>query len=225
MTKTEGDSTIRKLNEPTELQNLKQVMGHENTDFFGFNAVLIVEGQSEIEAMTIMSRTLDIDLVEIGIKMISIGGTGNTTRILELLKFIKDSGTKPYLMLDNHSAAQRESLKWLKGDLVKIKHVFILDNEFEDCFDDETLVAALKAVAGNYGLTINLTEQNLTEDRKSSEEVARLLEKIYFTQTRHTLPKPELGRKIAEILSLDIRKLESTKPASILKKIVHDLNR
>jgi predicted ATP-dependent endonuclease of OLD family len=89
VTKTEDDSTIRKLNEPIELQNLKQVMGHENTYFFGFNAVLIVEGQSEIEAMTIMGRTLDIDLVEIGIKIISIGGTGNTTRILELLKFIK----------------------------------------------------------------------------------------------------------------------------------------
>jgi hypothetical protein len=65
----------------------------------------------------------------------------------------------------------------------------------------------------------------LAEDRKSGEGVARLLEKIYFTQTRHTLPKPELGRKIAEILSLDIRKLESTKPASILKKILHDLER
>jgi hypothetical protein len=34
-----------------------------------------------------------------------------------------------------------------------------------------------------------------------------------------------MGRKIVEILSADIRKLKSTKSASLLKKIVHDLDR
>jgi hypothetical protein len=53
-----------------------------------------------------MTNTLAMGLVERGTKIISIGVTGNTTRIIELLKFLKDSGTKPYLMLDNHSAAQ-----------------------------------------------------------------------------------------------------------------------
>jgi predicted ATPase len=225
VTKTEGNSTIMKLNEPMELQNLKQVMGHENTDFFGFNAVLIVEGQSEIEAMTIMSKALAIDLVERGIKIITIGGTGNTTRIVELLNFLKDSDTKPYLMLDNHSAAKRESLNWIKRHLVEKKNVYILDKEFEDCFDDGTLVAALRAVADNYGINVNLTEKNLAAERKKGEGVSRLLEKIYYTQTEHALPKPEMGRKIAEILSVDIRKLKSTKPALILKKIVHDQDR
>jgi hypothetical protein len=80
-------------------------------------------------------------------------------------------------------------------------------------------VAALRAVAGNYGLTVNLTEQNLTARRKSGEVVTHLGEDIYCTQTLHNLPKPELGRNISEILSADIRKLKSTKPASILKKV------
>ena len=65
----------------------------------------------------------------------------------------------------------------------------------------------------------------MAAQRKSGEGIACLMEKIYFTQTMHTLPKPEMGRKIAEILSGDIRKLKSTKPASILKKIVHDLDK
>lgn len=80
-------------------------MGYENTHFFGFNAVLIVEGQSEIEAETIMTDALAIDLPERGIKIISIEGRGNTTRKVELVKFLTDSVTKPYLMLDNHSTA------------------------------------------------------------------------------------------------------------------------
>lgn len=75
-------------------------MGHENTDFFEFNVVLVVEGQSEVKAMTIMTNVLAIDIVERGIKIISVGGTGNTTtRILELLEFLKDSGTRLYLCL------------------------------------------------------------------------------------------------------------------------------
>jgi ABC-type cobalamin/Fe3+-siderophores transport system ATPase subunit len=224
VTKTEGYSIIKKLIEPSELQDLKQVMGHENTDLFGFNVVLIVEGQSEIEAMTLMSRALGIDLVERGIRIISIGGTGNTTRILELLEFIKDSGTKPYLMLDNHSAAQKESLKWIRRRLVEKRNVYILDKEFEDCFDEGTLVAALRQVAANYGRTVNLTEYALAERRKSGQGMSSYLEKIYFNETMHSLPKPEMGRKIAEILARDIQKLKSSKPASILTKIINDLD-
>jgi len=62
------------LNESAELQNLKQVVEHENTDFFGFVAVLIVEGQSEIEGKTKITDLLAIDLAERGIKIISIEG-------------------------------------------------------------------------------------------------------------------------------------------------------
>jgi hypothetical protein len=94
---------------------------------------------------------------------------------------------------------------------LKKECICILDKELEDCFDDGTPVAALRAVADNYGITVNLTEQNLAAQRKRGEGVARLLEKIYYTQTEHGLPKPEMGRKIAEILSVDIRKLKSTK--------------
>jgi len=57
-----------------ELQNLKQMMEHENTDFFGFNAVLIVEGQSEIDAKTNLGDSLTINLAERGIKLISMEG-------------------------------------------------------------------------------------------------------------------------------------------------------
>jgi hypothetical protein len=75
-------------------------MGHENTDFFEFNVVLVVEGQSEVKAMAIMTDVLAIDIVERGIKIITVGGTENTTtRILELLEFLKGSGTKLYLCL------------------------------------------------------------------------------------------------------------------------------
>jgi hypothetical protein len=62
------------LNESAELQNLKQVVEHENTDFFGFVAVLIVEGQSEIDAKTNIGDSLTINLAERGIKLISMEG-------------------------------------------------------------------------------------------------------------------------------------------------------
>ena len=75
-------------------------MGHENTDFFEFYVVLVVKGRFEVKAMAIMTNVLAIDILERGIKIISVGGTGNTTtRILELLEFLKDSGTKLYLCL------------------------------------------------------------------------------------------------------------------------------
>jgi len=60
-------------------------------------------------------------------------------------------------MLDYHSEAPQESSKWIEGDLVEKKNVYILDKQFAACFDGRTLVAALEAVVGNYGLTVNLS--------------------------------------------------------------------
>ena len=70
---------------------------------------------------------------------------------------------------------------------MKKKCTYILDKEFEDCFDDGTLAATLMTVAANYGVIVNLTEQHLAAQRKRGEGVVSLLEKICFTQLMHIL--------------------------------------
>lgn len=48
---------------------------------------------------------------------------------------------------------------------------------------------------------------------------------MLYADNAYTLPKSEMGRKNVETLSADIRKIEINKPVSILRKIVHDLDR
>jgi predicted ATPase len=45
--KREGISKVRKLEDSPHLLVIKQVLGHENTDLFGYNAVVVIEGDTE----------------------------------------------------------------------------------------------------------------------------------------------------------------------------------
>lgn len=221
--KVDGSSRIRKLKEAPELRELKQALGHENTDLFGFNALLIVEGPTEARAFPKFASALDINLVRAGIKLMNIGGSGEVKKITHLLEFVKDSGTIPFLMLDGHSVVGSEIPKLVKGNLVKSENVLILPKEFEDCFDTPILAQALEKVASNHNVTIQVKANEIspTANEKSTSSV---LHRLYHDKTGYALSKPELGEAIADIViivPLASRKL--TKPEEFLKTVKSSL--
>jgi len=69
-----GTSGIHLLTEGSELKHLKEVLGHENTDLFGYNAVLVVEGETEETAIPILARARGLDLTRQGVRIINIRG-------------------------------------------------------------------------------------------------------------------------------------------------------
>lgn len=217
--KQEGISHIRRLTEQRGMRYLKYALGHQNTDLFGFNAVLIIEGQTEEKALPILAESLSIDFVKLGIKIIDVEGAGNTTRIKELVEFLRDSDTIVFFMLDNHSTAVKAVHDLIRQNQVKSKNVFYIEKGFEDCFDNETLVKALKGVAQDNGVELHLTAGELNAHRNDKISISRYLNKIFCERTKGQLSKPELGMKIAEIVVANQPREVLTKPECYLKEI------
>lgn len=221
--KKDGVSTFRRLIEPTELRMLKQALGHENTDLFGFNAVLIVEGDTEEKCLPLLAPALGLDLVKLGIRIVNIGRAGASARIDKLLEYLKESDTVPFVMLDNHSTAAKSKDKWIADKIVKPDNIFILDKEFEDCFDDELLASAAAAAAKTHGLNVSISGSGIASYRSSGKAVSSYLERVYFEQTGHPLSKPELGLAIGELLAKLKQRDKLTLPEEVLKTIQEQL--
>jgi putative ATP-dependent endonuclease of the OLD family len=221
--KKEGVSTVRRLQEPAELRQIKQALGHENTDLFGYNAVLIVEGDTEEKCLPLLAQGLDLDLVRLGIRVINIGGTGAAVRIDKLLDYVADSDTVPFVMLDDHSPAAKGKDRWIAEKIVDKQNVVLLPKEFEDCFDDKVLAAAVASVANLHGSTVNITDAGIAAFRTGGKAVVTYLEREYFQATGHSLSKPELGLAIGELLAKAKPKNALTRPEEVLKTIQQQL--
>lgn len=198
---------------------MKQALGHENTDLFGFNGVVIIEGDTEDVALPILAESLGIDLPQLGAKLLNIRGSGKTARIEELLKFLKDSDTIPFLMLDGHPNVQRRVDDWIRQSWVRKENVFIWEKEFEDCFDNAIILKAVKDWTLEEEITIRLSEEELSEARKTGKKISDFLDKKAFEQTGRSVDKPALAEKIALIAAADKERTELTKPEEALKEI------
>src|SRR5207247_1671790 len=149
-----GSSIARQLHESPELHELKRILGHESSDLFGFNAVLVIEGDTEESALPILAEGIGLDFSRSGIKLVNIRGAGKATRIEELLRYLKDSDTTPFVMLDNIPAVRATAEDWIREGLVKPANLFIWEKEFEDCFEDLTIVNAFNEWSRDEKLSI-----------------------------------------------------------------------
>ncbi len=217
--KVEGSSRVRRLKEGPELKELKQALGHENSDIFGYNAILILEGPTETAALPKLTKPIEMNLLELGIKIMNIGGAGEIRRISHLLEFVSDTGTIPFVMLDGHSVIKNEIPRLIKEDLLKKENVLILDQDFEDCFNKKVLAQALVNVASHHGLPISVDESEITRSG-GDKNTSAVLHRLYHEKTGFGLSKPELGDFVADIIlgiPLDERTL--TAPEEFLKMI------
>ena len=83
-----------------DLKLIKACLGYRNTDLFGYECVVFIEGYSEDDAFLIIAKALGYDLTNEGIKLINIKGKGAAKKLREYLSYLKDSGVISYVILD-----------------------------------------------------------------------------------------------------------------------------
>jgi len=197
VTKHDGNSSIRKPSSEKDLLFLKHELGHENTDLFNSNCVVITEGESEEAAFPMIAEQNGIDLGDRGIRIYNVRGSGQATRIELLLKYLKDSDTSAYLILDKHGNIERHTSDWVRSGLIDEKRVKIWPAEFEDAFDDQTIITAMKGYNTSEGTDISLDASELKKARAEGATVARFLQRVIFEKTQRELKKPVLAEQLA----------------------------
>lgn len=222
ITKPNGASKVTKIQTPKQLRMVKGVLGHRNTDFYGDECVVFIEGESEEVAFPIISESLGYDLTAKGITLVNIKGSGKATKLEEYLRYLKDSDTTPYVILDGNKEIKEKLQDWERDGLIQKGNWTVWDLEFEDCFTLDVIVEAMNDVIKEQGAKFQLTYQQLEKEGKQGKSVVKSLQKILYENKLRSLDKPALAEKIAYLLGKDMQTKNHipTPPEIEIKKVV-----
>jgi predicted ATP-dependent endonuclease of OLD family len=220
VTKRNGASAVRKIQEPEEFKLVKECLGHRNSDLFGDECVVFIEGDSEENAFPIIAKSLGIDFKAKGIRLINVKGKDKVTKLHEYLKYLKDSDVIVYVVVDGNQRLKDCLRDWEREGLISSENWTMWDLEFEDCFNPDFIAKIVNDMYKESGVELNLTAEQLCQ-KEANTSVVKVLKRILYKQNLD-LDKPELAERIAFSLAENIGKEghKDTPPEIEIKKIV-----
>jgi predicted ATP-dependent endonuclease of OLD family len=222
VTKKENGSRIQKLENNNELLIVKQSLGHENTDLFGYNGLVIIEGETEERIIPLLLHNLEIDFVDLGIKIYNAGGSGKVTLIEKLVEYLKDSDTEIFCILDNHSENISTMRNLIRRNLIKNDNIYYIEKGFEDEFEIKDLALALEKIGNDKGIIMKFSVSEIEHLMDPNKSIGHVLKRLVYEKTQSDLSKPLLGEKI--IQTTDKETIKKAKISTILKEIENKMN-
>jgi len=221
VTKPEGATSVRRIQDPKELKTVKNILGHRNTDLFGDECVVFIEGDSEEVAFPIIAKSLGYDLIAKGIRLVNVKGSSKAKKIGEYLGYLKDSGVMSYVIADGHKGVKEKLEDWQREGIIEENSWTVWDLEFEDCFSLDMIARGINEVMKEQGAQFKVTSEELEKASKKGISIVRVLEKMLYDNDL-SLDKPALAEKLAFILGEDMqkKKREETPPEREIKKLV-----
>jgi hypothetical protein len=201
VTRNGAQSYVRKVVEPQDLVLVKSELGHNNLDFFSYNVILFVEGESEAVAFPILAESIGIDLSEEGVKIINLKGKSKLAKLDEYLRYLKDSGVVPYVVLDADQEVSAKLKEWAATGVLPEGNSRVWEKEFEDVFELEDTVIAANEL-GYSEVSIESVKNAL-----GNGSVVHALKKILFESGQKYLDKPALAEVLAKRVSTDKEKI------------------
>ncbi len=203
ITKPEGSSQLREITEKEDLKFIKQELGIKNSDIYGYDGILFVEGYSEEEAVKIIAPALNYDEIGSKIRLVNLEGVGKVTRLKQFLEYLRGSDSKIFLMIDNHKEIFQEIPKFKENNLLTDEQYVIWDQNFEDTFTSEELINAMNNLCSRNNYKFDLTVKDL-ENERQSKEVYPIISNNFFKLNSRQIKKPELAKELAYLIVNDI---------------------
>jgi len=201
ISKLEGYSLIYEIKDKENLKIIKEQLGLRHSDIYDNDAVIFIEGESEYQAFPIVSESLGF-LQDGSYKLFNLKGRGNLKNIKQLLDYLQDSDRNLYLILDNNSEVKNDVNDLDRAGYIPKNNIHILEKDFEDLFESDRIIRALKKVY-NGKTEIKLSKEDL-EQQRQSKKVAKIVDE--YLQQNHSLPltKPALAKELAQDISEEI---------------------
>ena len=218
LVKKENDRTQIDIIENKKMEDIKSILGHVNTDLFGYNAVVFVEGYAEENALPFLAKNMEFDIVDYGIRILNSEGYGNMGKLNNIIGLLKSSGTEIYAMCDPHHEKQGK-LKDLRDRIGGDKFVQ-LKVEFEDNFSDEVLMEAFSKFISNQGLSFD--ENDLKKNLATATSAFNRIKEEYHTRTNRTLSKAQFARELGPAVKKCDKVMES-RPEVLLNQIRNNI--
>lgn len=223
VTKNGGITSVKQIPEPSELKLVKTALGHRNTDLYGDECVVFIEGDSEDVAFPIIADALGYDLVEQGIRLTNLKGSGKAKKIEEYLRYLKGSDVLAYIIADGDKEVKKSLADWIREGLLREDCATVWPLEFEDCFDLQTIAEAVDELRKEEKWNVPITMEELKDGQVKGKPVAKQLQRLMYEKDLPGLHKPALAEKLAERVKEDIQTNKERKkslPESEIEKIV-----
>lgn len=202
---TEDDPAVE-----TFLGGMAQELGISNTMIFYERCFLLVEGDTEYNALPLIYRAMyKRSLLEDGIRIISVKGNGSTKEFLRLLGMNKQSVTLALLDTDTKIDDRGRQAKLTEevfkesgfsDAFIKDRILYIGSKEFEDAFKDETLLRVVEQNypkrTGSWSLE-DIANLRKDEKKKFSDELVKTIYENCQDSVKK-VNKPELGKHIGK---------------------------
>lgn len=193
------------------LDSISEISCIKNSSLFFERCFLIVEGDTEENALPIIYKKLiSRSLAEDGIVLVNLDGNASWEPFLKLLNRNKSEATVLFIDKDIQKDKSRKvTLDKLKQisfspEFLENNIVLVGDKEFEDIFSDELISRCLNSNWPKTGADKWMPEE-IYSIRKSGKFSDRLINKVnkYIYEncdsTVRKASKPEFGKRIAEI--------------------------
>lgn len=188
------------------LVNLASELGITNSILFYEHCYIIIEGQTEENALPIFyHRLYHHSMIEDGIRLINIGGNGAKRSFLKLLGKNRQHLTLAFL--DRDTQTDRDFVdSGFDKDHSDNYLILIGHKEFEDAFPDEAICSCLNSVwPRNDNVEWNsshLTKLRSEPDKKFSDRLLEIIRINSMSDARCT--KPTYGKELAECCPLEM---------------------
>ena len=223
---------------------VKEELGIRNVDLYGYNGVVLWEGDSEDQAMPLLLEVLaeqaGTSVHALGLTSRNLYGHTNTRlqAVRQFLALLDNLDIAPFVLMDDDEGVREELDKLVEDGLLPEGRYHVWEqgremhgrnpdagSEFEDNFSNEQLVAAARGVAKDAGVTkefdVDEFARRCTETTSKTSEVLR---KYYHEVTEYGLSKPDLARKLAELVTPELRgKAERTVKEYEFERVARDI--
>jgi len=238
------DGTIIRRIEPGDEPATKQELGIRNVDLYGYDAVILWEGDSEAEAMPILLEAIaakeGTTIHELGLTWRNLGGSGKVKVgwVREFLGLLKDTDIIPYVIMDDDPGVKEELERLVTQKVLPQGHYHIwqegrkkfgrnpeVGDEFEDNFSNEQLVSTAMDMAKDEEIDLKLDVAEFALRCKDPEKnTSKVLDDYCWKQAHYPLNKPELNRRLAMRVSKELTgEVQRTVQEYEFEKVVKNL--
>jgi hypothetical protein len=184
---------------------------------------VFVEGPSEKIAFEMTAPIMGYNQIGKEVRIISFDGKDRLPRLTDFLTYIHYFDTKAIVIADGHDNVIKH--------IAKLKRMTTLsftdktrqeDKEFEDLFDDKTIIKAMGNLSRVKSFMFEMSETELQTKRKE-KNVASILEDHTRKTNGNCLDKTSLARELSLIIISDIKENKVDRSKSEIENEIDDV--
>lgn len=178
---------------PEDAPAIRRILGLTHADALDADNILLVEGKSERVSFGAFLLSLAPEQAH-RTAVYSMEGANNIKNAEMLIKCLEGDGDhRVFVILDENKYVRQQVDRvrrhgWLHAN------VHFLPKNFEDAFDDETIAAAVRRMAREFGVRFALTADDVRRLRGEESDMASALSGRWRRATRHDFDKVRLAK-------------------------------